>query len=840
MVRMKSFDDEDGSGANRGPPMGPPANSERNVLNTQSYQRQQPPTEQPIPAQPFRPPQNFVEGFLTSINQDLLVSKTFYFFFFSAFGSLFPLLAVYFKQMGMNATQSGLLIGIRPLVEFISAPMWGGVADRFKKGKAILLCSLACWIIFTLSLAFVQPPAASCIDYNDTHHVLYSPDTGGNDRYRRSVPMVQEDLWMDVAAEEEQSVPQLLDSSPELRSKRGRSSTEAPSLPQVEKGRSKAKQLPPNYVVGKSPNTVEYTLNYNQERHTSYISPPFSSIVYKYEDVQEVFFLLLLLIVLGEYFSAPAITLADSATLSHLGEDTDNYGRQRMFGSLGWGVAMFFVGIALDHSTSFPNHPCGPYEKERNYTICFATFSVLMGCAFISATQLKFDYEPDVGAPADNIVMKQVVMNSDASKPITIEDIAPGIPQARQPKQEEKQPETTKSTVFAQTTRKLPEWFAVLRSFATVRYGAFLVVTWFMGFGIGLVFTFLFWHLQDLGGTPTLFGVASVINHVSEIFAYFFSFRFIRQIGHVRVLCIGLIGNVCRFLYISWLKNPWWVLPFEFIQGVTHAAVWAACCSYITQATPANLRSSAQGVLQGLHHGLGRGCGAVIGGIFVNYFGTQITFRGYGFACLLVLVGFVFVNYYRKDRGFVAFRDDEDEPHLVVEETSHLAPHGVPANPMARSLSKQNLGDGQQPGGGQQQPQQPNAGVTQGPGGFLGVPGGGNQGSRNSSQPDQWGYRTNVLSQAYSPEEMGRSYGRTSLAAAFNPKGIMAQAVSPDSAYQLDHIRKDFEAYKDVTALRDYDQDSAKETNPFTSSLVKTSPFAPQPSRRQVADAYAW
>lgn len=56
-----------------------------------------------------------------------------------------------------------------------------------------------------------------------------------------------------------------------------------------------------------------------------------------------------------------------------------------------------------------------------------------------------------------------------------------------------------------------------------------------MGFGIGLVFTFLFWHLQDLGGTPTLFGVASVINHISEIWAYFFSLNVIKQYGHTKV-----------------------------------------------------------------------------------------------------------------------------------------------------------------------------------------------------------------------------------------------------------------------------------------------------------------
>jgi hypothetical protein len=69
--------------------------------------------------------------------------------------------------------------------------------------------------------------------------------------------------------------------------------------------------------------------------------------------------------------------------------------------------------------------------------------------------------------------------------------------------------------------------------------------------------------------------------------------------ARAQVLCLGLAGNVLRFLYISWLTNPWWVLPFEFVQGVTHAAVWAACCSYIAHGTPPRLRSSAQGVLQG-------------------------------------------------------------------------------------------------------------------------------------------------------------------------------------------------------------------------------------------------
>lgn len=71
-----------------------------------------------------------LEYIFGGVDQELLMVKTFYFFFYSAFGSLFPLMGVYFKQMGMNAGQCGLLIGSRPFIEFLSAPFWGSYADR--------------------------------------------------------------------------------------------------------------------------------------------------------------------------------------------------------------------------------------------------------------------------------------------------------------------------------------------------------------------------------------------------------------------------------------------------------------------------------------------------------------------------------------------------------------------------------------------------------------------------------------------------------------------------------------------------------------------------------------
>ncbi|XP_013139347.1 PREDICTED: major facilitator superfamily domain-containing protein 6-A [Papilio polytes] len=577
-----------------------------------------------------------------AVDPELLTVKTFYFFFYSAFGSLFPLMGVYFKQMGMNAGQCGLLIGTRPFVEFLSAPFWGGLADRWQKGRTLLLASLGAWIIFTLPLSWVQPSAVACV------HPVNKTD------YRLDTPSY-DDEW----------------TKNEFRSFH-RSAAAA--------------------HVG-SPLPVDDAIDYDPNTNGNWVTPLHSFIVYSTPDIQKTFFLLLLLVVIGEFFSAPAITLADSAVITLLGEDADRYGHQRMFGSLGWGLAMFFVGIALDHSTAFSKHPCGgPQRYEKNYTICFATFSVLMGAALITATQVKFKYEELPPEPMVTAAPQSPTREEKLQQQLAEQLQLPGLDTSAPARP---QPPLEQAKVFAQTTREMPEWVTVLRQFQNVKAASFLLVAWFMGFGIGLIFTFLFWHLQDKGGSPTLFGVASVINHISEIFAYFFSFKLITQMGHVKVLCLGLAGNVLRFLYIAWLPDPWWVLPFEFVQGVTHAAVWAACCSYIAHGAPPRLRSSAQGVLQGLHHGLGRGCGAVLGGIAVTRWGTTRTFAGYGLLCGVALAAFAFVNF--RDGGEAAGGAGgggaAEEEARALAEAGVLAPHGVPSNPLPRALSSTRLAD---------------------------------------------------------------------------------------------------------------------------------------------------
>jgi hypothetical protein len=50
--------------------------------------------------------------------------------------------------------------------------------------------------------------------------------------------------------------------------------------------------------------------------------------------------------------------------------------------------------------------------------------------------------------------------------------------------------------------------------------------------------------------------------------AYFFVHEIVRKFGHVNILYAGLLGNFVRFIYVAFLTEPYWILPFEFIQGM--------------------------------------------------------------------------------------------------------------------------------------------------------------------------------------------------------------------------------------------------------------------------------
>ena len=256
-----------------------------------------------------------------------------------------------------------------------------------------------------------------------------------------------------------------------------------------------------------------------------------------------VFSYLLTVTVVATIFSCPLITIVDTATIRKLKEtsETHKYGKQRLWGSLGWGFAAFGVGALISLIPLCPG-----VNNEVNYYPSFYIFAVLLGISLIIGLRLKFNDES--GCEVIDIASRTTRIKS-------------GLKLLRDP-----------------------------------LYFAFIFTSFYIGVTMSIIKTFLFWHLKDIGGTQMLFSLVSAINCVAEVFIYFVSSTFIKRIGHIRVLYTALVCYSLRLFYYGLLKNPWYVLAAEPLSGITTAAAWAAMTSYVGLNANAESVTTLQGI----------------------------------------------------------------------------------------------------------------------------------------------------------------------------------------------------------------------------------------------------
>lgn len=248
-------------------------------------------------------------------------------------------------------------------------------------------------------------------------------------------------------------------------------------------------------------------------------------------ELKRIFTILLVLVVVGEFLEAPSTTLADASLLEHLGEERRYYGKQRLWGSLGFGLSSFLVGVLLERSRHVV---CG--DQYTDYMICFCVFALLMVMTLFISTTFKFQYK-----------------ETDAKNA------------------------------------------SVLSALCNAHYGSCLAAACFMGVGHGMSHSFLNWFLEDLGATKTLMGVAVICRSTLDLLTFFAAGSLIKAIGQIKIMICALISYGIAFTLYSMLTNPWWVLPIEMLVGCTYAASWSACTSYMAGASSSESVTTIQG-----------------------------------------------------------------------------------------------------------------------------------------------------------------------------------------------------------------------------------------------------
>ncbi|KAM9296800.1 major facilitator superfamily domain-containing protein 6-like [Gastrophryne carolinensis] len=208
-----------------------------------------------------------------------------------------------------------------------------------------------------------------------------------------------------------------------------------------------------------------------------------------------------------------------------------------------------------------------------------------------------------------------------------------------------------------------------------------LAVTLFlMGAVRSSAHNFLFWQIQDLGGSELFMGLVVGVAIVSEMLLYLFRNRLMRSLSFKWLVVLALLCEGAQLLYYSFLWAPWAALPIQPLSAFSHGLLlWAAQSQVDDVATPGTERA-----IQLLLHCMSQHCGASLGsfagGFVVGSFGLPLLYWACCVTLLVWLLMFLLIqpklphvkkiNYSRllaPDNSDMSDSEDEQERDWLVK-----------------------------------------------------------------------------------------------------------------------------------------------------------------------------
>nr|XP_033331623.1 uncharacterized protein LOC117223459 [Megalopta genalis] len=207
------------------------------------------------------------------------------------------------------------------------------------------------------------------------------------------------------------------------------------------------------------------------------------------------------------------------------------------------------------------------------------------------------------------------------------------------------------------STDVIRDVFTVLRN---IEAAALFIACFILGTAWGYIESFLFWLIQDLGGSRSLMGITITVGGIAGIPLLVLSGPIVSKIGHANVLFIGFVFYAIRLCGYSIIYNPWHTLIFEALESVTLSLSFTAAVTYAAKLSTTTTDSSIQGLLGGVYYGVGKGSGSLIGGYLMKAFGTRPTYRI--FAGLTLVTG---VMYYIFNVAYLKKRPQVEGNEIV-------------------------------------------------------------------------------------------------------------------------------------------------------------------------------
>lgn len=177
------------------------------------------------------------------------------------------------------------------------------------------------------------------------------------------------------------------------------------------------------------------------------------------------------------------------------------------------------------------------------------------------------------------------------------------------------------------------------------RWMSFLLMVLLCGVGMATINSYLFIHMESLGMSKTLMGLALTVSTLSEIPVMFFAGRFLKRFNPRDLLLLALLVVGARLLLYSASSQGWQILLIQLVHGLTFPIIWVAGVSYADRVAPPGLSASAQGMFGSTLMGIGAALGGLLAGILLQGLGSAGMYLAIGLGLVAIALLFILVRF---------------------------------------------------------------------------------------------------------------------------------------------------------------------------------------------------
>ena len=173
---------------------------------------------------------------------------------------------------------------------------------------------------------------------------------------------------------------------------------------------------------------------------------------------------------------------------------------------------------------------------------------------------------------------------------------------------------------------------ALFRVFKDIDFVVFFISVIICGLTLNIFNCFSFLLMdKELKSNKTLMTFTIVVSCVFEVAVFWFSKQIIRICrGTIPALCIGIFSFCPRFIFMSYIRNPWLVLISQPLHGLGMGLAWAACIDHTYASFPAEVGVTAIALMSSINFIGSTAIANMAGGLLYDLYGGRWLFRWSG------------------------------------------------------------------------------------------------------------------------------------------------------------------------------------------------------------------